>query len=73
MTDPFKADVSEDVVDASKAVNATLVQLGTLAALVVTVLSDGSVSGVEVGTLATAALGAAASVLAVWKTKNKVK
>lgn len=73
MANEFEVEVPEKVKDASKAVNAALVSLGGLTGLLVTLLADGVLSGADVGSLATAVLAAATTVLAVFRTSNKVK
>lgn len=73
MSDQFEVEVPEKVLDASKAVNSALVSLGGLTALVVTLLSDGSFSGADAGTLVTAVLSAATAVGVVFRTTNKPK
>lgn len=69
----FEVEVPEKVQTASKAVNSALVSLGGLTALVVTLLSDGVLSGSDVGTLVTAALGVVVTVGTVYQTQNKDK
>lgn len=73
MSNEFEVAVPEKVQTASKAVNASLVLLGTLAASVVTLVSDGNLSGTDVGTLVTGILGTVTAVGAVWATRNKDK
>lgn len=73
MANEFEVEVPEKVKDASKAVNAALVSLGGLTGLLVTLLADGVLSGADVGSLATAVLAAATTVLAVFRTSNKDK
>lgn len=65
--------VSQTVLTASKAVNAALVSIAALAGVVVTLISDGTLSGSDVGTLITAVLGAVTTVGTVFQTENKPK
>ena len=67
----FETPVGEAVQSSAKAVVATLTSLGGLAALFVTAVADGSVSGAEYGTLLTAVLTGVATVAGVWAKRNK--
>lgn len=58
------------VYTAAKAVSATIVTVGAVVALAVKQVADGHVSWDEAGELIGAALAAAATVGAVWRTDN---
>lgn len=55
-----------------KAVAAIVGEIATVTAVVSTALADGQVTDTEMGTMASTAVIAVASVYAVWKVRNRV-
>lgn len=72
MTGP-SVNVPERVTTAAKAVAATTVTAGGVVALVVKSIADGSITWDEAGEIIGAAVVAAGTVAAVWRTENKPK
>lgn len=73
MSNPINVNVPQSVVTAAKAVAATATTAVGVVTLFVTQVSDGVYTWDEGGTLIGAVVTAAATIGAVWKTRNKVK
>lgn len=73
MSNPVNVNVPEPVVTVAKSVAATVTTGVGVLTLFVTQVSDGVYSWDEGGTLIGAVVAAAATIGAVWKTRNKVK
>lgn len=72
-TPEARIGVPQTATTAAKAVSASITLVGTYAAIVVSILSDGDVTSGDVGALVSGALGMIAAVARVWATKNERK